>query len=75
MKAYRKIGGDSAVSGYEYGADWIHVQFRDGSVYEYTSTSAGQGNIDTMKRLADRGNGLNSFIHRNVKKRYSRKIR
>jgi hypothetical protein len=75
MKSYRDIGGDSGVSAYEYRADWIQVQFKDGSVYEYTSSSAGQGNIDTMKRLADGGDGLNSFINTNVKKRYSRKIR
>ena len=75
MTPYRDIDGDSNVSAYEYGSDWIQVQFKDGSVYEYTSSSAGQGNIDTMKRLADAGEGLNSHIQRNVRKRYSRKIR
>lgn len=74
MKSYRDAGGDSGVSAYEYGADWIRVQFKDNAVYEYTSSSAGQGNIDTLKSLADAGNGLNSFINKNVKKRYSQKI-
>ena len=75
MKVYRDIGGDSGVYGYEYGEDWIKVQFKDGAVYEYTNTSAGKGNIDTMKRLADSGDGLNSFINRNVRKNYSQKLR
>ncbi len=75
MKTYRDIGGDSGVSAYEYDAKSIRVQFKDGAVYEYTAASAGQSNIDAMKRLADGGDGLNSFILKIVKKRYSRKIR
>lgn len=74
MRPYRNTGGDSGVLAYDYGNDWILVQFRDGTVYEYTSSSAGQSNIDVMKRLADAGNGLNSFINTRVKKGYSRKI-
>lgn len=75
MKTYRDIDGDSGVSGYDYGPDWIQVMFKPGSVYEYTYASAGQTNIENMKRLADAGDGLNSFINRNVRKNYSRKIR
>lgn len=75
MTPYKDIDGDSNVSAYDYGSDWIQVQFKDGSVYEYTSSSAGQGNIDTMKRLADAGEGLNSHIQRYVRNGYSRIIR
>lgn len=75
MKAYRNIDGDSGVAAYEYGADWIHVQFSTGSVYEYTYGSAGSGNIETMKSLADSGDGLNAFINTTVKKLYSRRVR
>jgi hypothetical protein len=74
MKSYANVDGDSNVTAYEYGDNWIRVKFSDGSIYEYTHSSAGQHNIDTMKRLADSGDGLNSFIMRNVKKSYSRKI-
>jgi len=74
MTPYSNIGGDSNVSAYEYAGDWIQVQFKDGSVYEYTGSSAGQGNISTMKRLADAGQGLNSYIQRNVRMGYSRKV-
>ena len=72
MTPYRDIDGDSNVAAYEYGNDWIHVQFKDGAIYEYTGMSAGQSNIDRMKQLADAGEGLNSFIQRNVRMRYSR---
>ena len=72
MKAYRNIDGDSGVAAYEYGSDWIRVQFTTGAVYEYSYASAGRGNIEEMKRLADSGDGLNAFINTTVKKLYVR---
>jgi len=74
MRPYRNTGRDSGVLAYEYGDDWILVQFSDGTVYEYTTSSAGQSNIDVMKRLPDAGNGLNSSMNTRVKNGYSRKI-
>jgi len=67
--------GDSNVAGYEYGSDLIWVQFKDGSVYRYTNSSAGSQNIERMKKLADVGQGLNSFINTNVRKLYEAKER
>lgn len=75
MEHYKDIDGDSGVSGYETGPDFIRVQFRDGSVYLYTYTSAGSQNIEHMKRLAVAGDGLNSFINRHVRRGYARKER
>lgn len=75
MQRYKNLGGDSNVAAYEYGSDFIRVQFNDGSVYLYTNSSAGSYNIDTMKKLADAGHGLNSFINTNVRKAYKTKER
>lgn len=75
MKAYRNIDGDSGVTGYEDGAGFIRVQFKDGAIYLYTDASAGAHNISRMKDLAANGNGLNSFINRNVKKLYAKRER
>ena len=75
MQSYANRGGDSGVVGYETGTDFIRVQFHDGAIYLYTHASAGSGNIDTMKDLAQRGEGLNSFINRYVRKAYARRER
>ncbi|RPI95407.1 MAG: hypothetical protein EHM40_03400 [Chloroflexi bacterium] len=75
METYKNLGGDSNISAYEIGIESIKVQFRDGSVYLYNCQSAGQGNIEQMKRLAVAGEGLNSFIMRNVRKAYAAKLR
>jgi len=75
MERYANLGGDSGVVGYEIGNDFIRVQFSGGSIYLYTYASAGADNIEQMKRLARNGQGLNTFISKNVHKRYARKER
>jgi len=53
---------------YESGPDFIRLLFRDSSeVYTYSVRSAGRANIETMKRLAGAGEGLTSFVSRNVR--------
>lgn len=75
MTPYKNRGGNSGIDSYETGADSITVQFKDGAVYLYTAQSAGAANIEEMKSLAVAGHGLNSFISRNVRKRYAHKLR
>jgi hypothetical protein len=75
MQKYENRGGDSSVLQYQIGPNFILVGFNSGSVYEYTYLSAGTRNIEAMKSLALLGQGLCSFIQRNVRRNYSRKIR
>jgi len=65
MKAYRDIDGDSGIAAYDYGDDWIKVQFKNGQTYTYQASKIGQAHITTMKALADTGEGLHSHIMRN----------
>ncbi|MBI5358207.1 hypothetical protein HZB69_01085 [Candidatus Amesbacteria bacterium] len=73
MNRYLNLGGDSNISAYELGSDYIKVQFNDGSVYLYTYSSAGQQDVNKMKELAIQGQGLNSFINKYVRKEYASK--
>lgn len=73
MEIYRNIDGDSGVSQYEIGDDYIRVKFSTGAQYIYTYSSAGMTNIEHMKKLAKSGDGLNAFINTHVKKLYARK--
>ena len=72
MISYKNTGGDSGVAAYECGSDYIRVRFSTGKVYLYTYQSAGSSNIEQMKRLAQSGSGLNSFIKRVTNKMYVR---
>lgn len=71
MIPYRDVDGDSGVLAYEPGADYIKVQFKGtAKIYRYSYQKAGRANVETMKELAKNGNGLNSFINKNVKYLY-----
>lgn len=75
MERYKNLGCDSNVVAYQVGADSITVQFNDGSIYVYTSRSAGVANLAELQRLAQAGQGLNSYINRYVRKGYAQKLR
>ncbi len=70
MKNYANLGGNSSIKYYEYETTFITVQFSSGKSYTYSYESAGINNVEHMKKLADSGSGLNSFIMRNVSQCY-----
>lgn len=74
MRLYRNLSGNSPIIAYDYGEDYIQVKFREGRVYEYTDKSAGVPNVKRMKCLADRGQGLCTYINKFVKNKYLRKL-
>ena len=70
MRRYLNLNGNSSIFAYDFGADYIDVEFRDGAMYRCSYSSAGQYNVEEMKRLAIQGYGLNSYIMRNCRFRY-----
>lgn len=74
MEIYRDIDGNSSVSAYEIGNDFIIVQFTKGGKYLYTYSVSGPNHVQNMISLARAGNGLNAYINRYVKHAYARKI-
>lgn len=71
MERYRNSGGDSGVSGYEIGSDYILVKF-SGTIkaYRYSYRKAGHNHVENMKQLAQSGSGLNSYINKYAKNLY-----
>ncbi len=71
MERYRNSGGDSGISSYEIGDDFIIVKFTGTfRTYRYSYRKAGQHHVENMKRLARDGSGLNGYINRYVKNLY-----
>jgi len=71
MERYRNSGGDSGISSYEIGDDFIIVKFTGTfRTYRYSYRKAGQHHVENMKRLARDGSGLNGYINRYVKYLY-----
>ncbi len=75
MEVYKNLHGDSGVSAYQIGGDFIIVRFKSGrwTTYTYTYASAGSTSVETMKSLAKQGYGLNSYISTH-KPKYSSKV-
>lgn len=72
MVRYQNLGGDSNVYAYKIDPSQITVSFYGGGTYVYSYSSAGVHKINTMKSLAARGYGLNSYINRHAKYQYVR---
>lgn len=78
MEKYQNLGGDSGVVSFEVGDDFIDVEFEKPSAsgyrnYRYNYGSAGDWNVEEMKKLAQAGQGLNSFINERVKEKFAKK--
>ena len=70
MPLYKDLDGDSGIRSYEIGDSFIMVTFDGGKTYRWSYAKAGRFHVEQMKKLAEYGDGLNSYIMRNVKKLY-----
>ena len=74
MTSYGNSSGKSGVSAYEICDEAILVEFRNGGKYLYDYGTPGEAEVEEMKRLAEDGSGLMTFINKNVRKRFARKL-
>jgi hypothetical protein len=74
MIKYKNLGRNSGVTAYETAENSIKVLFNDGALYLYNNVRPGKASVEKMKLLAQRGQGLNSLISREIKKNYYDKI-
>ncbi|QKW58317.1 hypothetical protein [Stenotrophomonas sp. NA06056] len=74
MPLYSDIDGDSGVHSYEFGPDWIVVNFTKGGSYRYDASRPGIAHVHAMISLAGAGNGLNAYINKNVRANYAEKL-
>ena len=74
MKRYRNLDGDSGVTAYECGDDFIRIRFVNGDIYEYTDEATGAEHVANMQKLARVGQGLASYVGRFVHNSYARKL-
>ncbi|MDH5832855.1 hypothetical protein [Luteimonas kalidii] len=74
MKRYIGADGDSGVAAYEAGPGWILVRFHHGGTYRYDDTHPGPLHVMEMQRLADAGDGLNTYINQHVRDDYAQRI-
>jgi hypothetical protein len=75
MTPYKNRSGHSGVVAYAITEDAIHILFRDGDEpnYLYDVASVGRAQLEAMKRLAQGGRGLSTFISQHVRDAYARR--
>jgi hypothetical protein len=74
MKPYKNRNGNSGITHYETGKDFIRIRFTGSPrIYMYTNTITGSIHIRKMKALAEKGIGLSAYIsqHPEVKNNYT----
>lgn len=72
MQKYENTSGDSGVSHYEVGENYILVRFVRGGIYKYSYAATGNGHVERMKKLAVSGKGLATYINQYVRDKYER---
>lgn len=63
MTPYRNK--ESGIEAFEPGYSYINLRFKGGKKYEYKSSPIASRHIAEMKRLAESGDGLNTYINEN----------
>jgi len=79
MRTYGDYNGTSGITAFDFGTDcsgeeYIDIEYASGGVYTYLKKNVGEVNFLKMKVLALEGEGLNSFINKNVRGRGTRRI-
>ncbi|MEC7984376.1 MAG: hypothetical protein VX278_04380 [Myxococcota bacterium] len=73
MTPYKNLSQKSGVKAYEILEEGIRVQFVSGEIYYYSNTIPGTEHIDTMKKLAEEGKGLATYISQKIREKFDTK--
>jgi hypothetical protein len=73
-RPYGNLGGASGVRYFAIGPSFIRIWFKDDDGYEYDHRKPGVKHVAAMKRLAEEGRGLATYINQHVRENYVRKL-
>lgn len=66
--------GKSGIESYETGEDYIIIRFRKASYdYKFTYASAGKVAVEVMKKMAEQGSGLSTYVATQMKDKHESK--
>jgi len=64
----------SGVAAYQCGPGWIVIRFHRGGSYRYDRRNPGALHVLEMQRLAEAGEGLNTYINQHVRDDYAERL-
>ena len=65
MTSYKNLAGNVGICSYELGEKEIRIKFHSSKRFLYDAQTSSEDHIDSMKRLAIQGYGLNYYINEN----------
>ncbi len=65
MTSYKNLAGNVGICSYELGEQKISIKFHSRKSFLYDTQTSSKDHIDSMKRLAIQGFGLNYYINEN----------
>lgn len=74
MIRYKDLSGKSGIAAYEIRDRSVVIEFKYNGKYIYSYDRPGQAHVEEMKRLAIAGRGLSTYISKNVKKTFAKKL-
>jgi hypothetical protein len=74
MQVYGNLSGNSGVKAYAIHDGAIEVEFVNGQAYLYDNAHTGPARVRKMQRLARAGRGLSTYISREVREAYARRL-
>ena len=75
MQPYGSRARQHGVLSYDIGPDSIDVEFTSGWIYRFSYSNPGALRVERMKKLAQSGKGLSTFISKHVKNRFESRRR
>lgn len=75
LKRYKAVSQNAGVYAFAAGKDSITIQFQDGRIYLYNYDIPGRAKVEEMKKLAEAGRGLTTFINQHVREQYAAKLK
>lgn len=74
MKRYENRSGRGGITGYEISPDGIILEFNYKDEYLYDYSKPGREQVEQMKILAERGEGLTTYVNQHVRDNYRKKL-
>jgi hypothetical protein len=74
MTPYKDLSGRSGIEAYEIRDRSIVVRFKHAGAYVYNYENPGAEEVEIMKRLAQQGQDLSTYISQKVRRRYAKKL-
>lgn len=73
MTTYKNLSGNSGVTAYKIHEEGIYVQFQKEVIYYYSYSAPGKDHVENMKKLAENGKGLATYISQNIRSNFDHK--